>query len=314
MKKNGFNRTINLTSLQQIKNLPLEFKASQLIQVNDSIITILEDSYKKINQIDYQAKSTKTISIEDFKNCKLEKFHNTSIQGNIVTVFDPKSKSIGIKNYSNPKDSAFCIKLNNSLIRGCRISNTSIVRALDSTNKFTIFFRINMTNKTVQIEKNISEKIYDGGLSTDGILIPIDGNKVVLLYYHKNTYLCLDTTLTEIFKHHTIDTSTTAPKIKNLPKGGYAFSEPVKVKNLRGSYDNGIIYINSALIAENENKNNFRSNSVIDKYEFNTGKYLGSFYIPRTKDNKITDFKVYNDKLYALYESELLIFEMTKNR
>ncbi len=302
-----------MKELQKIKHLPLNFKASKLIQVSDSLISILENSYSKINRIHIQTGSTKIISIADFKNCNLEKFHNTSIDGNVVTVFDNKSKSIGVKDYSNPKDSSLCIKLNNSLIRGCRVGNTSIVRVLDSTNKFTLFFKINMKDKSLQTEKNISEKIYDGGLSTDGILIPVDSNKVIFLYYHKNTYRCLDTMLTEVFNHHTIDTSTTSPKIKNLPMGGYAFSEPVKVKNLRGSYSNGIIYINSALIAENESKNDFRSNSVIDKYDFSTGKYLGSFYIPKNKDDKITDFKVSNNKLYALYETDLLIFEIPKN-
>ena len=63
---------------------------------------------------------------------------------------------------------------------------------------------------------------------------------------------------------------------------------------------------------DNEDRNKFRSNSVIDTYEFATGKYLESFYIPKLDDKHITDFKIINDTLFALYETELKIFKFNK--
>lgn len=309
LKKNGFTRFF-IGGLKEQQAINLNDKTNKLISVEDTILSILNESSKEVTQLSIGGIFLRKINISTFETCKPDRFHNVSISNQMITGFDSRSKLISTKNLSIPTDSGSCLIIKNSLIRGIRIANTSILRVLDTGNKYAVFIKVNMQKNEISQEQNISEKVLDGGLANDGIFIPVDSTKVIFMYYHKNIYKCLDTNLNLIFTHYTVDTSKNAPKIKALPMGGYAFSEPVKVKNMRGCADNNIVYVNSSLISENENKKEFRNNSVIDKYDLLTGKYLGSFYIPTLNGERINDFKVKGNKLFALHEKALKIYNI----
>lgn len=309
LKRNGFERFFT-GNIRDLKTITLTSRTNELIAIEDTTISILNESMKDITQVSTVGNYLKNIPISIFETCHPERFHNVSINNPLITVFDTKTKSISSKDISNSKDTGTCIILKNSLIRGIRISNTAILRALDTSNKYPIFLNVNIITKSIMWEQAITEKVLDGALSNDGIFIPVDSTKVIYLYHHKNIYKCYDTSLNLLFTHHTIDTSTTSPKIKNLPMGGYAFSEPVRVKNMRGCVNDRILYVNSSLIAENEKRDEFRSNSVIDRYDLQSGKYLGSFYIPVLYGERINDFKIKGDKLFALYKKNLKIFKI----
>jgi len=60
--------------------------------------------------------------------------------------------------------------------------------------------------------------------------------------------------------------------------------------------------VNSALLANNENKNALDNASVIDVYNISDGKYQCSFYIPDFNKHKITDFIVSGKTIIALYD------------
>jgi hypothetical protein len=313
LQKNGFTRSFSgsLTGLHTIK---LSDKTYKLVSVEGSTLTVLNESLENVVKVSLSGNFLTNIPIGSFKTCRPYKFHDVSVNNNIITVFDSRTKSISTKDLSNKNDTGSCISIKNPLIRGVQISNTFILWTLDSVNKYPEFLKIDPTVLKITRETNISEKKPGGALEDDGIFIPVDNSKAIFLYYHKNIYKCIDTSLKLMFTRHTIDTSTTAPKIKALPMGGYAFSVPVRVKNIRGCADNNILYVNSSLIAENEVKNSFRNNSVIDRYELQTGSYLGSFYIPMLKGEKINDFKIYRDTIYALYERDVKIFRLTYPR
>jgi len=157
-------------------------------------------------------------------------------------------------------------------------------------------------------EENVSEKRGDAGFSTDGMLL-FDKSTSRILYveYYINQFICMDTLLQVLYKRQTIDTFSntvikvsleTTPYSKTITNGS-----PLHQINLESKAVNGKLYIHSATPAKNESSKEFRSNAVIDVYRISDGHYLGSFYIPEFKGERLKDFEVEEDKLIVLYDN-----------
>ena len=162
-------------------------------------------------------------------------------------------------------------------------------------------------------EENVSEKRGDAGFSTDGMLL-FDKSTSRILYveYYSNQFICMDTLLHVLYKGQTIDIfsnttikvlSETSQYSKTITNGS-----PLHIINLESKAINGKLYIHSATPAKNESSKEFRSNAVIDVYRISDGHYLGSFYIPEYKGERLKDFEVEEDKLIVLYDNYAAVY------
>lgn len=124
----------------------------------------------------------------------------------------------------------------------------------------------------------------------------------------------MDTDLNLIYKNHTIDTNETYTIAAGAHLAGktseYTNTNPVHDVNLESCVDNGMLYNNSNLIADNEDEKNFRKYSVIDTYSLLNSSYKGSFYIPADNDEKLTTFMIYKGQLFVLYPHRLVLYEI----
>lgn len=177
------------------------------------------------------------------------------------------------------------------------------------------FIKLNAIENTITEEENVSIKRGDAGFSTDGLL-HYDKKYHRLLYvnYYINNFMCLDTNLRLVYKSHTIDTTGTYQiAAKALGEAKYSRvtnTSPIRNVNLQSCVSEGNLYINSALIADNETRANFIHNSVIDVYTIMDGSYEGSFYIPNYKGERLIEFAIYHSRIIVLYPKHIAIYLM----
>lgn len=169
------------------------------------------------------------------------------------------------------------------------------------------------------------EKVYkhelqqNSNFSIDGFMnYNKQRNRIIFTYYYRNTFICLDTNMNIIFKGKTIDTNTVAKiKTAEYEKDGKTIrtmaSPTLKVNNA-GYSDDRFIYIQSALFADNEKQEDFNAHTVIDGYSINTGMYVYSFFIPKYKGIKLTDFAVRENMLVALHGRYLVTYQLPFHR
>ncbi|NQX56892.1 hypothetical protein HQN86_24960 [Pedobacter panaciterrae] len=160
---------------------------------------------------------------------------------------------------------------------------------------------------------NLLHKQIDGVFSTDGNLAvaPKSGN-VFYVYYYRNQFICADSNLNLLYQGKTIDTNSTAKlkiaSIKSQNQTTLAIP-PVEV-NKRVAINEHFLFIQSGLIADNEVPESLKNVSIIDVYSVNDSKYQFSFYLPDFNKKKLTDFKVYGQSLYALYDHYLYKYKL----
>jgi hypothetical protein len=153
----------------------------------------------------------------------------------------------------------------------------------------------------------------DGIFSLDGSLFR-DQNTGILnyVYFYRNEFLSLDTNLNIIAKGKTIDTIHT-PQIKLsriISENNTTFSAPPLLVNKISCADSGFLFINSGLMANNENEDSFKSGAVVDIYSLKNGEYIYSFYVPDDNGVKMKSFQVYKHRLVALYDQSMMSFSM----
>jgi hypothetical protein len=159
----------------------------------------------------------------------------------------------------------------------------------------------------------VLEKQLDGSFCTDGMLnYERDPARLVYTYFYRNQFICLDTNLKVLNRYRTIDTiSHVQIAVSNLPsKGITTISAPPLTVNRKSCIAGDWLYVNSGLLANNEDKRDFDRWSVIDVYSLTNGKYEFSFYLPDYRDKKMKSFRVFDHTLVALYDHYLYSFRL----
>ncbi|RFM28676.1 hypothetical protein [Deminuibacter soli] len=188
---------------------------------------------------------------------------------------------------------------------------TLILRAVDKKLKQHILLKY--TADSIALNKNVLQKQVDGIFCTDGILQYDRVNAaIVYLYYYRNQFVRLDTNLNVLSIGKTIDTVSHV----KLSVGSIAsqqevtMSAPPVVVNKASCISNGLLYVYSALKANNEDEQMFSESSDIDVYNVKSGKYLYSFFIHDIDHKKIRDFRVMGKWLLALNGNYISVHEL----
>lgn len=202
-------------------------------------------------------------------------------------------------------------------------TNTFVfVTTIAENNKYRrILRKVNWRGN--ELNKYLPIKEKEGIYSTDGLLAyNKKSNRIAYMYYYKGIFTCLDTNLRILYNAKTIDTiahsnlsiinKTTLVNDKKHNVG--AASTPPKIVNRSIAISDNYIFINSFIKSNSEDLFRFTNNSVIDIYTIETGKYVASFYIPKDEKNKLTEFRVYNDALYAIYKNKIVMYKLNLPR
>jgi hypothetical protein len=184
--------------------------------------------------------------------------------------------------------------------------NSFVIRMLDSVISDQVFKKINLNiPKLVETHQEITRHVGDGGISTDGFLYyDRQSNLVCYTFFYQNGFICIDSNLSIKYFARTIDTISKEPVIGRRFVSGrnisYTIAAPPKLINYIGCTDQGLLYLNSRMRADNESAMEFQHSLVIDVYDLRQGIYKASLHIPDYEGEKASRFRVFNDELIAI--------------
>jgi len=161
--------------------------------------------------------------------------------------------------------------------------------------------------------RGLLQKQIDGLFCTDGQLIKVpNSNKIFYTYFYRNQFICADTNLNLLYRGKTIDTNNYAKikvaKIKSTNQ--LTLASPPKIVNKHTDANEKYLFIHSGLKADNETDKMHVESAAIDVYNVKDGKYKLSFYLPNFDGKSISDFRVYGNNLYALYDHYLYKYQL----
>ncbi|WP_158799791.1 hypothetical protein [Pedobacter sp. L105] len=157
----------------------------------------------------------------------------------------------------------------------------------------------------------IPEKQIDGYFCTDGLFkYDSKSRKLVYMFYYRGSFVCLNSNLKVLYKAKTIDTITLAKIQLKISDSSITQSTPPPIVNKRFCIADNSVYIQSALKADNEPSSNPNHGAIIDIYNLQSGKYKSSFYLPYLERQKLTEFRIYEHSLIALYANKLAVFKI----
>jgi hypothetical protein len=196
------------------------------------------------------------------------------------------------------------------------VSNTSVVtRELDGYSKEYIIAKRIAGNSVTIRNDTILEKQIDGIFCTDGMLrYSESANVLVYIYYYRNQFIVIDTALHVQYRRHTIDPIFKARiKVAELTKDRTVTlaSPPYLVNAACALYKHNIL-INSNIRSKDQSSKSFEEGSTIDIYDIRSGAYQASFEIPKFRNSKLREFKIYNGYLFALHDNYLVLYDASK--
>ena len=195
------------------------------------------------------------------------------------------------------------------------ITSTSIItRTIDPELKQNVLKKEWMDSRFRKDVTHVLDKQVDGVFCTDGMLLyNRDHMQLIYVYYRRNQFIGLDTALNTLYNGNTIDTVSQAKiKIsKILSENRAVLTSPhSSVVNKHSAVDKSWLFIHSGLIADNEQKEAFERNSVIDVYTLGDQHYQFSFYLPEYAEEKFYDFAVRDNRVVALYDQYLVVYKL----
>jgi hypothetical protein len=154
-------------------------------------------------------------------------------------------------------------------------------------------------------------------LSARGTLL-YDSLRTRCLYVHQfsNKISIFDTALHLLSPAHTIDTftqdhgqyishkKTGSDDVLYKPKGDRMLI------NYLSQVDEGKLYVNSLLKADNETLMADQRETVIDVYDTHNNTYIESFYVPLGNSRQMASFKVLGKRMVVTYADRISIYEI----
>ncbi|MGC1632896.1 MAG: hypothetical protein WA749_12370 [Gelidibacter sp.] len=165
----------------------------------------------------------------------------------------------------------------------------------------------------VSLHPNILEKQIDGMFDVDGtMVVSPDGQTLGYVYYYRNQFMVMDSSLGLLGRQETIDTVRIAQiELSETNKKGQVHMKapPLKVNGTAALYNN-FIMINSPRLGKYDEPNMLDQASIIDVYNWREQTYEFSFYLYHIEQKKIKEFRVYNNYLVAILDDMLSVYEL----
>jgi hypothetical protein len=195
-------------------------------------------------------------------------------------------------------------------------ANKAAFRAISSKKREHVLGILTVDDGVKVFLKPLLDKQIDGIFDTGGTLnYNLKHQKLLYIYTYKNEYIITDTDLKTKIVNHTIDT-TSRVRIKVsyvASKKGTELASPAWVVNNLARTNGDYLFVNSALMGRFEPEDLWDEASIIDVYDITSNTYAFSFYIYNTKEFKMSDFIVTNDKAYSIAGQYLTSYTLRDN-
>lgn len=154
--------------------------------------------------------------------------------------------------------------------------------------------------------QNALQKKIDGVFDTDGLLMyNQELNKILYVYYYRNSFIIADSNFETLYKGKTIDTVTQVPMqfayLKSKTEKKLAKQPPMiqKYATTSGKY----LFTKSDRLGKYESKNRLKEASIIDVYDLEKHTYEFSFYLYHYKNEPVKEFKIYGNLIIGITQN-----------
>ena len=193
------------------------------------------------------------------------------------------------------------------------IGNKSFIRrVLDEDTKGYALEKTSGVDQDLIMPPHLLQKQIDGRFCVDGMLhFNSQLNKLLYVYYYRNKYLVMDTTLKLDFYGETIDTISRAKLNISTIEGGNVstLGHSLIVNKLSCTYSS-FLFVNSGIRARNETEGAFKNASAIDIYDLEARRYVQTFYVKNRNGKRVREFRIFNDKLFVLFDHYLIGYDL----
>lgn len=166
------------------------------------------------------------------------------------------------------------------------------------------------------LNDSLLEKQIDGFFDTDGMMnYSVDSKIFIYLYYYRNEFIVTDDKLQLRFRGNTIDTNKTA-KLKPVfikEIGRRKLASPDYIVNRLSTVRRDQLFVNSMLSGRYEDKQMWKTTSIVDVYDLSSKTYISSFYIYNANDGRMRDMLVVDNNVYVIAGTKLCRYTLQKN-
>ncbi len=192
-------------------------------------------------------------------------------------------------------------------------SSSFAIRTYDKTLQQNILAKISIDSPRITYAPYAIEKQIDGIFCTDGMLHydPVSA-RLTYVYFYRNQFVSVDTSMNVIYRGEMIDTVSNAKiQIDKIKSADQALIGPstMTVNGLSCVSDN-LLFVNSALMADNEDPKVFDSNAVFDVYDLRDGQYNFSFYLSGIERKKTYSLRVFDKTLVIIQDHYLITYNL----
>jgi hypothetical protein len=274
----GFQRKFTTTSLNKIKDYTLEKPVYSIAGWNSTQLFLSTATPGEIIILDINKGTTKTKKITIEGVDKLSSTFHTTVNYPEIFIAGTNARKIIRGNLLTGTAEIYNVNSGPVLSAVITDRDNAIIRYID-TNSLELYFKpLNFVTgsggKPVKVAPVVNNDIfaYDGYLNYDRIL-----KQVSYVNFYCNGITRFDEKFHQLNRSTTIDTMN-SPKVSiaHLSTAVTNSAAPQMI-NKNSSLHDGMLYVQSALKADNEKPGMFENNTVIDMY---SNAYRGSFYLP----------------------------------
>jgi hypothetical protein len=311
-KSNGFTRNFPQATVKQLNEWPLSGNAWRIAGTTDSTIYLNSIRYLNVlTRFTLHQQDTQVIRVQidsaqvaDFSNASLYIKDSSFylVDGNVRRIYRGKTGEWYAKYVRTDKI---------PFLSATPLPSGSFLYYMLTQDSGFFLARKSVGTDTLYNAYQLLEKQQDEYFSKDGqFLYDHYSSRAVYTYSYRNEFVVSDTNLHLLYRGHTIDTITHAKITLSAPdeNGIIKMASPPLVVNSKCSVSHGYLFVNTALRADNQSKQQFADSLTIDVYDLADGKYRSSFLIPNEKKVRFMEFKMEGNKLIALFDQTLKAF------
>lgn len=188
------------------------------------------------------------------------------------------------------------------------------IKSLSGSTRENVLGKITAWAPYQHFTEHILQKQLDGVFCTNGMMHFNKAlNRLIYLYYYRNQFMVVDTSMNLVYRGNTIDTTSRVKiKVATIESGqSKTLSSPPYFVNRLSATSGDWLFVNSNLLAKNEYINAFEKGDVIDLYNLRTGKYAFSFYLYHLHGkNKMSELRVFEDTMVVRWDNVIRIYQL----
>jgi hypothetical protein len=177
-----------------------------------------------------------------------------------------------------------------------------IVRSYNNITKSYELAKISPNTPHIKFNTSLLNRQIDGLFCLEGTMT-FNSYHGTLVYAHRyrNELVLADSNLNLIKRATTLDTISHARvTVSEINDNTSVMSTTPPQQNLNCATDGDYIFVNSNVLSKSEDDATLDNKSIIDIFKIQDGSYVGSFYIPYYKSNRINSMLALNSSLITM--------------